>query len=292
MQTSVRIFGGLIVLLGVVGLVLAPVIGETLFERLWGVEPLAYIGAILVMAGLGIVVLSQVVPLLAAGKRANNVAERGTVQRWSHVTEQYFELFDHDLGRPLRRILGKERELRAELGSSASRTDPRVKDLLDEIERQAPSFRLMMSNIRVLVQLEAPDEPVGLKPVEPSEVVRRIIDRYTSVASESGKEITWWAEPAEFGIVYSDSSAVEHIATNLIDNAVRFADTHIEVKITKNPSHFFIRVWDDGPGIAQQYLEHIFNRGWTPRSPGGKRNPALAWASSSRGPSRTGTGGT
>jgi signal transduction histidine kinase len=32
-----------------------------------------------------------------------------------------------------------------------------------------------------------------------------------------------------------------------------------------NPSHFFIRVWDDGPGIALQYQRHIFDHGWTPQ---------------------------
>ena len=272
-QTGVRILGGIVALLGGIGFVLAPIVGADLFERLWGVEPLAYIGAILVMAGLGVIALSHLVPGLTAGKSANGVAEQGIVQRWGHVTEQYFELFDHDLGRPLRRILGKERELRVALHSSGH-TDSRVKELLDEIERQAPNFRLMMSNIRVLVQLEAPDAPVSLRPVEPSQVLRRTIDRYSSVASDSGKEITWWAEPAEFGIVYSDSSALEHIATNLIDNAVRFADTHIEVKITKNPSHFFIRVWDDGPGIARQYLEHVFDRGWTPEVARGEEKPS------------------
>ena len=52
--------------------------------------------------------------------------------------------------------------------------------------------------------------------------------------------------------------------TNLVDNAVRFATGHVEIRLTKNPTHFFIRVWDDGPGIASHYLQHIFDRGWTP----------------------------
>lgn len=76
--------------------------------------------------------------------------------------------------------------------------------------------------------------------------------------------MTWWSEPAEFGIVYSDSSAIEHIVTNLVDNGMRFATARVEVSISKNPTHFFVRVWDDGPGIADQYLQHIFERGWTP----------------------------
>ena len=64
--------------------------------------------------------------------------------------------------------------------------------------------------------------------------------------------------------MYCDSAAIEHIVTNLVDNTVRFATEHIEIRLTKNPSHFFIRIWDDGPGIAQHYIRHRFDRGWTP----------------------------
>ncbi len=160
--------------------------------------------------------------------------------------------------------MGKEQQLRAILEHSGSSTDPAIIELLYEIERQVPSFRLMMSNIQVMVQLEAPYGPIQLQPLEPSEVIRKIVDRYALVAAESQKEITWWAEPAEFGIVYSDSSALEHIVANLVDNAVRFAVSHIEVKLTKNPTHFFIRVWDNGPGTTSHYMQHIFDRGWTP----------------------------
>lgn len=269
LQTGARIVGGLIVLAGVINLILAPIIGSSVFENLWGVEPFSYIGAILVMAGLGAVSLSYIIPRIVGKQNPLNDRLSDTTQQWSQLTKQYFELFDHDLGRPLRRVLGKERELRAVIESSTVETNPfikdlLIKDLLDEIEGQVPNFRLMMANIQVLVQLEAPDASVQLQPVEPSEVVRNIIDRYTSVASETHKEITWWADPAEFGIVYSDSSAIEHIVTNVVDNAVRFATAHVEVKLTKNPTHFFIRVWDDGDGIPAHYIPHIFDHGWTP----------------------------
>ena len=249
---------------GLLSLILSPIFSEAYFANLWGVEPLAYIGAVVIILGLLTIALAYIVPeVIEHGLGGENQGSDGALN-WSEVTQQYFELFDHDLGRPLRRILGKERELSALLRASGDGVDPSVKELLDEIERQAPNFRLMMSNIRVLVQLESPEVLSDRQPVEPSEVVRRIVDRYTPVATEAGKEITWWAEPSEFGIVYADSSSIEHVVTNLVDNAVRFATTHVEVKLTKNPSHFFIRVWDDGPGIASQYSQHLFDRGWTP----------------------------
>ena len=262
--TGARIIGGLAGLIGAFSLILSPFIGESLSSNLWGVEPLAYIGSVLLIAGLGIVSLSYVAFGVPERKTAQGVVDGGPEQQWALVTQQYFELFHHDLGRPLRRILGKERELRAILQTSGAETHPLVKELLDEIEGQAPNFRLMMSNIQVLVQLEAPSAPAQPQPVEPSAVVRKIVERYSSLATEDRKEITWWAEPTEFGIVYSDSSAIEHIVTNLCDNAVHFATSQVEIKLTKNPSHFFVRVWDDGPGISAQYMQHIFDRGWTP----------------------------
>lgn len=256
--------GALALLVGVIALTLGPIIGKNLFVVLWGVEPLTYLGAVVVMLGLGLVAMSYAATRAPASGAASTAASAPDMQQWSQTTLHYFELFHHDLGRPLRRILGRERELRALLGADEVVQATAVKDLLDEIERQAPSFRLMMSNVQVLIQLEAPGAPERLQPLEPAEIVRRIVDRYSAVATDASKEITWWAEPSEFGIVYSDSSAIEHVVANLVDNSVRFATTHVEVKITKNPTHFFVRVWDDGPGISPQYRPHLFDRGWTP----------------------------
>lgn len=254
----------MVVLSAVVLLILAPIVGASLFGNLWGVEPIAYIGIILLAVGLGVIAASYVVPAVIARWQGPRLAEDAVEHQWSQVTQRYFELFDHDLSRPLRRILGKERELRAVLQAAGDIGSPDVKGLLDEIERQAPNFRLMISNIRVLVQLEGPSTQERAEPVEIGEVVRKIVDRYTPVAAEATKEITWWSEPYEFGMVYCDSSVIEHVVVNLVDNAVRHASTHVELKLSKNPSHFFIRVWDDGPGIAASYLPHIFDHGWTP----------------------------
>ena len=262
--TPFKVGGWVIALGGVVCIILAPFFGQRWFDFLWGVEPLSYIGGGLLIGGLGVAAASYAGAEWSRRRSGHWSNNQQPGHSWSETTLQYFQLFNHDLGRPLRRIAGKERELRAVMQAAPGVVDPGVKDLLDEIERQTPNFRLMMSNIQVLIQLESPESDGQMQPVEPAEVVRRIADRYTAVASEAGKEITWWSEPAELGLVYTDTNAIEHIVTNLVDNAVRYAGTHVEVKLTNNPSHFFVRVWDDGPGIGQQYVQHLFDRGWTP----------------------------
>lgn len=259
-----KISGGVIALAGVILLILAPFLGKNFFDLLWAVEPFTYLGGVLMVLGLGMTATTYVGTAWLRRNSYQVINGQNGGHSWSETTLQYFQLFDHDLGRPLRRIAGKERELRAVMQANPGTADAGVIDLLDEIERQTPNFRLMMSNIQVLIQLESPESDDELLPVEPNELIRRIADRYTPVAAEAGKEITWWSEPSELGLVYANTNAIEHIVTNLVDNAVRFAGTHVEVKLTKNPTHFFVRVWDDGPGIGTQYVPHLFDRGWTP----------------------------
>jgi len=262
--TPIKIIGGVIALVGVILLILAPFLGKNFFDLLWAVEPFTYLGGILLVVGLGVTAATYSGAERFIKNSDHGLNGQNGKHSWSETTLQYFQLFDHDLGRPLRRIIGKERELRAVMQTNPGSSDARVIELLDEIERQTPNFRLMMSNIQVLIQLESPESDDEVQPVEPNEVIRRIADRYTPVAAEAGKEITWWSEPSELGLVYANTNAIEHIVTNLVDNAVRYAGTHVEVKLTKNPTHFFVRVWDDGPGIGAQYVPHLFDRGWTP----------------------------
>ena len=257
--------GGLVVASGLACLILAPIVGPAAFDNLWGVEPLDYIGAVLLIAGLAIAAIGLAAATMTSTER-NGREQTGEEQsdHWRETTLSFFNEFDHDLGRPLRRITGRQRELRAALRASGEVADSDVMELLDEIERQAVNYRLMLSNIQVLVQSEAPGEPLPMTPVEPAEVVRRIVDRYTPVALEVNKNISWWAEPLEFGMVSSNSHAIEHIVANLIDNAVTHASGHVEVTLSRDDTLFYVKVWDDGPGIAAHYLEYLFDRGWTP----------------------------
>ena len=257
--------GVAVALSGLACFVLAPVVGPSAFNSLWGVEPLTYLGAVLLIVGLAIAVAGMAGATLESNASNRRVwTQEDQYNHWRETTEQFFRLFDHDLGRPLRRIAGKQRELQAALQASGEPFNPTVQELMDEIARQTPNFRLMLSNIEVLVQLEAPGDAPPASPVEPSQIVRRIADRYTPVAAEVNKEVTWWSEPTEFGMAMADPHSIEHIVTNLVDNAVAHARSQIDIALTRDDSRFCIGVWDDGPGIASQYLEHIFDRGWTP----------------------------
>ncbi len=259
-----RYGGSALVTIGVLGLIIGPIFGDDLDMSLWLVEPLVALGGIIVIGGLLLILAGQIYERW----RRPNFDEAANVTRWVDLTQQYFDTFGHDLGRPLRRILGKQRELRTRLEASGRTADTDVLALLDEIEQQAPNFRLMMSNIQVLVELEDATSSPEVYPVAPAHIVRNIANRYSAIARDQGVEVAWWSEPEEFGVEHSAGGAIDHIVTNLVDNAVRFAARKVEIRLTRNRSHFFVRVWDDGSGIEEQFLPHVFDRGWTPEVAG------------------------
>lgn len=254
--------GGALVAIGLIGIIIGPIFGDDFDMSLWLVEPLVALGGIVVIAGLLLALLGQINERRRTRSPISDQA--ADVTRWVDLTQQYFDTFGHDLGRPLRRILGKQRELRARLEASDRTADDDVIALLDEIEQQAPNFRLMMSNIQVLVELEDATSSPEVYPVAPAAIVRNIANRYSAIARELDVEVAWWSEPEEFGVEQSAGGAIDHIVTNLVDNAVRFAEKKVEIQLTRDQSHFFVRVWDDGPGIEKQFLPHVFDRGWTP----------------------------
>ncbi len=262
LQRIAKFTGAGISFAGLLLVLISPLFSTEYFPYVLIIEPLTYAGLIVLLLGSIMILSAYILPRFIGVKNSAGI-DRGTIEQWSIITQRYFELFHHDLGRPLSRILGKERELRASLPITDEDSSGTL-DLLDEIERQVPNFRLMMSNIQALVQLELPTPSSEIQPVEPESIIRKIVDRYAPVAKESGKEITWWSEPSSFGVVPSNSAAIEHIVTNLVDNTIRYADKHIEICLSKNETTFDVRVRDDGPGIEEPYQKLIFERGWTP----------------------------
>jgi two-component system phosphate regulon sensor histidine kinase PhoR len=62
--------------------------------------------------------------------------------------------------------------------------------------------------------------------------------------------------------VRADRRALEHVLTNLIDNAVKYcsAGTHVWLSATVSDDAVTVSVSDNGPGIEERHLPRIFER--------------------------------
>jgi two-component system sensor histidine kinase MprB len=110
-----------------------------------------------------------------------------------------------------------------------------------------------------LVELARQDTPqVVHEPVELVEVVERALDRARRRASGVRFDVSLqpWT-------LLGDSSALERAVLNLLDNAVKFSPPDGVIGVTLRPlgdGTAVIEVTDQGPGIADADLPHVFER--------------------------------
>ncbi|MEL7157816.1 MAG: HAMP domain-containing sensor histidine kinase [Actinomycetota bacterium] len=98
--------------------------------------------------------------------------------------------------------------------------------------------------------------------VELAAMVRGIADDQRASAAARGLEILIDApEPVP---VHGDGPAIRRAITNLVANAVRLtpADTSVSLTVETDADWALVRVVDEGPGIAPEHQERIFERFW------------------------------
>jgi two-component system sensor histidine kinase MprB len=125
-------------------------------------------------------------------------------------------------------------------------------DILRDIAEQLGEFTALIGDLVALSREE------GLPPVNQVTLdFREVVDRAVERVRRRGPNLTFdvTLEPA---LVTGDPAALERAVTNLLDNAVKFSPEggHVTVELRGHQLH----VRDQGPGIADADLPHIFER--------------------------------
>jgi signal transduction histidine kinase len=92
------------------------------------------------------------------------------------------------------------------------------------------------------------------QPVDLADLTRMVTDTLTSTRVP----VTIATDPAV--IVSGDPDQLTRLIRNLLDNAIRYADSRVDVTVTTNGRDALVQVADDGPGVAPADRERIFER--------------------------------
>lgn len=179
------------------------------------------------------------------------------VREANRVKDEFLAVVSHELRTPLTSIQGWSEVLQ----------DPEVDseqlaEGLAAIHHASASLTQLISDLLDLSRIEHNVLRLDLQRVDPNYPVRAAITTVRQLAEAKGVELS--AELAE-GLpqVDADPGRIQQVVWNLLVNSIKFtpAGGHVWVETdAPAPAIVRIRVRDDGTGITDDFLPHVFER--------------------------------
>ena len=189
------------------------------------------------------------------GRSVNRMAE--DLERSRQLDQQFLLSVSHDLRTPLTSINGY-----AEALIDGAMTDSVRAGTI--IQNHAGRLNRLVSDLLDLAKLDARQFRVETQPVDGLDVVTRTVDGLMPTAESHGLSLSITGNSGQ--VINVDPDRLAQVMSNLIENAIKYANNTIAVEVASGqpdgptPTFTAISVSDDGPGIANQDIPHIFDR--------------------------------
>jgi signal transduction histidine kinase len=194
-----------------------------------------------------------------------------TANQAARARDDVLAVVSHDLRGPLHTI---------GLACDSLRHDVSPAGLINisRIERATQRAERLISDLLEASAIENGVLTLARTPVDAAAIVRHAVADYELMVKETGGQITAKL-PGGSTLVSADRDRVLQVLGNLIGNALKHArGTPIEISLDRNGRHAVIAVRDNGPGITDSELPHVFDRYWAGRSKRGGAGLGLAIA--------------
>jgi two-component system, sensor histidine kinase len=134
---------------------------------------------------------------------------------------------------------------------------PEVRALVDKIQASVDAMDSLLTSMLDMSKLDAGMLVPNVAGFPIRQLLERMELQYGTHARNKGLSFKIVSSRA---IVNSDPALLDRIVRNLVSNAVRHTSSgRVTLGCRRTGEHLNIEVWDTGPGIAQQQLEHIFH---------------------------------
>jgi two-component system sensor histidine kinase BaeS len=169
------------------------------------------------------------------------------------LEHQFLLSVSHDLRTPLTSIRGF-----AEAIADGAATD--VHRAAEIIAAESRRLERLVRDLLDLAKLDARRFSFDLRPVDLAEVVGDTGESFRLAAGELGLALAVEAGHDVGRPVRADPDRLAQVVANLVENALKYAQSHARLAAVVEGSSGTVRVEDDGPGIAPSDLPHVFER--------------------------------
>lgn len=163
---------------------------------------------------------------------------------------EFFTAVGHDLRSPLG-------SLQAAVEALDDGVAPDPERYLHSMQRDIAALHRLVDDIFLLARLEAGDVELDLQPVDVTEIADEAIEVLRPTAHRLGIDV----ELSAPGSITANTApdALGRVMRNLLDNAVRHAESRVVVSVAAS-GMLVVRVTDDGPGFPPDFVARAFDR--------------------------------
>lgn len=171
--------------------------------------------------------------------------------------DEFLQVASHELRTPLAALRLQVEGLRAAVARGGA--EPRrLAAKADAAVRQAGRLDALVDGLIDVSRLGESELHVDLEPLDASEVVRAVVERFAPAAAKEGTELRVSAEPAPIRV---DRARLEQALGHLLSNALRYgAGRPVDVTLEADDERVRVAVADEGGGVDPDDEERIFGR--------------------------------
>ncbi|MBW7881497.1 MAG: HAMP domain-containing protein [Caldilineaceae bacterium] len=180
----------------------------------------------------------------------------GALQRYSTERRNLIAEIAHDLRTPLAVLQGN-------LEAMIDGVLPASGEELASLHQETLLLSRLIDDLGILSQAETGQLHLEKQEIDPGALVRRVAGLLERRAGERQVALVAQVEP-ELPTLTADPARLTQVLVNLIDNALRYAPptSSVEVTARRVGDEIELSVRDEGPGIPNEDLPHVFNRFW------------------------------
>ena len=188
------------------------------------------------------------------------------IEKEAERQQTFFQNASHELKTPLMAIQGYAEGIQAGVMDAGGAADV----ILEESDR-------MTELVEELLDISKIDMGRQRLTLSETDIRELLYDGIRAVEPIAAGGITIVPDfPEEPVMVSCDDTQLRRAVTNILSNGVRYARSELRLTCRADKRHVTIRIQDDGDGIAEEDLPHIFDRFYMGRS--GKSGIGLALA--------------
>ena len=182
-----------------------------------------------------------------------------SVEREKIKTDFIFTI-SHELRTPLNIITNSSKLIKSKINKNEYEKELFLEQI-NLIEKNSNRLLRLANNLIDVSKIESGFLDVSFKNQNIVEVVEDTVMSAIDVSKSYGIELIFDTEEEEI-ITAIDINQIEKIILNLISNSIKFTDYggHIYVSIEKDEEYILIKVKDDGIGMSDELINHMFEK--------------------------------